>query len=1663
MKKFLLFICVTCFFFKSFSQSPLYGNEWINYSQQYFKIKIEADGLYRISYSTLLNSGIPLSTINGNQFQIFGRGQEVPIYVSTNSVFTTNDYIEFYALKNDGSLDSNLYADPTWQGNVRLSLFNDTASYFLTWNSSTNNQRLVTTPNNISGHPPKETWCWFKTENIYGQGRYSASQYCKGKPMIQGQPIFDSDLSPGEGYVDGFWTHSALTKTLYTPYPYIAGPAAKFNAGWEAKFPGAHYLELSVSGTLQQVYNYNDFTAIQTNFNVTSNNLIGNGTTDVTFSTSNSPTSYDNNGIAYLSLKYPRTFNSDNSSKLMIYLDASAANKYLEFYNFNEQGTTPVLYDFTNGLRLTAQISNDTLKFLLPPSSNERQLLLIAQTPGSDIQLVDTLTSETFTDYSVAANQGNFIIISNPYFYDDGAGNNYVQQYKDFKNSTGYTAIIANINELYDQFSYGVEMHPIAIRNFSRFIADTWDTNVVKHIFLIGKGIEFINYNDAPVSRAHNYVPTFGWPGSDVLLTATNDNPVPRISIGRIPVLTTNDIKNYLEKAQQFIVAQNAPQTIEDKLWMKRVLHLGGGENLQDQTIFQYYLDSYKPIIEDTLFGGKVTSFFKTSSDPISSATSSELDSLINTGVTLINFFGHSSYNSFDFNLDHPEDYTNYGKYPMIISNGCLLGNLFYDGTGLSDEFVFAHNAGAIAFLAAATFSISNSLDVYTHNFYNHLSFKSYEAPIGTLIKNAIDDIWTSGNATGVDRTVFEQMGLNGDPSLKLNTHPLPDYVIEPNSVSFTPGIVSAGVDSFAINLVISNIGRAIDDSFYVDITRIYPSGQQYPVAHRKVHATYYQDTIVFNLKTDALTALGLNQFNIHVESEHAITEMSETNNDLTVDLLILSDDIVPIYPYEFSIVNHQGVTLKASTVNAFAAMKQYVFQIDTTENFNSPLFQQTHISQIGGLAKWTPVLTLHDSTVYYWRTSLDTLYNNGFSWHNSSFIYLNGSSPGWNQSHYFQYLKDKFGSIELPSNRIFKYSDDLKTIGVYNGVTTYYNGPLGWDEPSYFINNVRMANWTCGTGANIMFAVIDSLTGVQWESVNQGTGYGQYGNIHCWPGNLNAFYFDGTSPSMWPAIEQFIDTIPNGDYVLAMSMNDAGVYNWDTTMENAFATIGGIHLDTLSVTRPFVLFCKKGSSAYPMTEIIGDTFTSIIDTNFVIQGAWDRGFIETPLIGPASSWTSLHWKYHQIEANMDSVNLSLIGVNNAGIASTLSPTVLASDTSINGLDASLYPYVKLRIYSQDTTWRTPAQLDFWRVNYQGVPEAALNPAAYLSFEDTVNLYGKLKLDCAVENVSEYDMDSINMKYTITDVNNQPHVVYDLLDSLRANDTLHTSFVFPVSSSIYNGLNSLVIETNPYGATHQLEQYHFNNLGSLRFFTDKDLINPYINATFDGVQILDGDIVSAKPNINIQFKDNNTRLLLNDTSLLKVQFIYPDGSTHKIIFDGSTNIFHPADATQLNKSNNASADLNPDFSLDGIYHLIIQGYDRSGNASGDYAFQVSFEVINKQMVSNVLNYPNPFTTQTHFVFTLTGSEVPDFIKIQIMTVSGKVVREIYKDELGPLHIGRNITEFVWDGTDQYGDALANGLYIYRVTAKTNGENIDKYDTGTDQYFKHGFGKMYLLR
>ncbi|MEK7224062.1 MAG: FlgD immunoglobulin-like domain containing protein, partial [Bacteroidota bacterium] len=386
----------------------------------------------------------------------------------------------------------------------------------------------------------------------------------------------------------------------------------------------------------------------------------------------------------------------------------------------------------------------------------------------------------------------------------------------------------------------------------------------------------------------------------------------------------------------------------------------------------------------------------------------------------------------------------------------------------------------------------------------------------------------------------------------------------------------------------------------------------------------------------------------------------------------------------------------------------------------------------------------------------------------------------------------------------------------------------------------------------------------------------------------------------------------------------------------------------------------------------------------------------------------------------------------------------------------------RLRLSTKDVNNFTPYQLRYWRITYIPVPEGAIAANLYLKVKDSVDVGEPMDYKIAFKNISEANFDSLKVKLIITDRNNVPNIVpIPKRRPLLVNDTLNLGTL--INTSTIPGHNTTFLEANP--DNDQLEQFHFNNFAFRSLYVKPDSLNPLLDVTFDGVHILNRDIVASKPDIIIKLKDEAKWMILDDTALLTLQVRFPNGSLRRYYFNNDTLRFTPAGQAP-NPDNTAMINFRPFFPADGEYEMIITGKDKSNNAAGAIEYRVLFEVINKPMISNMLNYPNPFTTSTAFVFTITGSEVPQNIKIEIMTITGKIVREITSQELGPLHVGRNITEFKWDGTDQYGQKLANGVYLYRVVTNLNGKALEKYtsqDDKTDKYFNKGYGKMYLMR
>jgi hypothetical protein len=1696
MKKILTVYLIICAF--AGNAQPL-NNAWINYNRTYYKFSVVKDVITRIPQSALVAAG--LGSVNADHFQLWRNGEQVRLFTSVNNApLGASDFIEFWGQMNDGMPDKELFRIADFQLNDKYSLETDTASYFLTVNSTGGNLRYN---NAINTAPSAATPDAYFMRTIEEQFKNILN---RGFANRVGEFVYSSSYDQGEGWTgpnivpSSVFQHRFLGLNVFT-----GGPAnsltIKVSAAGNAE--NSRNIKLNINGpTGTEVYNQPMpfFTYRKATIPNLPLNLLTNTSNVVIAATNVSSISTDRMVVASLSITYPAQFNFNNEKSFFFDLEASATGNYLNISNFNTGGVAPILYDLTNGLRYFGEIVSTAglVKFVLPPSTlpNRRFVLMNAQ--AAEINNINSLTPRNFINYSIAANQADYLIISNKDLYNDGNGINNVERYRTYRasaNGGSYNSKIFEIGELTDQFAYGIKSHPAAIRDFVRFAHRNFVVKP-KYVMLIGRGVDYL---EAMLNRTNsilpilNKVPTFGWPASDILLVSEPGITMPLVPIGRLSAINGREIAGYLQKVIEYETAQRTPSPfIADKAWMKKFMHVIGGKDVSENETFKTYMDGYKRIAEDTLLGASVETFSKTSTGSVQQANSQRIEQLFAEGLGYIGYFGHSSANTFEFNLSNPELYNNGGKYPFFNVSGCSAGNFFnFDPSrasgvlSLSEKYILAPQRGSIGFLANTHFGIPPFLNFYNTNFYNNFSKNLYGNSVGNQVKEVLASLGASNpNLDYYTRIHLEEIALHGDPAIKIYHSEKPDYAIEDPMVLVSPNIISVADASFSLKVKMQNIGKANGDSIFVMVKRKLPNDSIKVLFNGKIAGIRSVDSLQFSVPINPLVDKGLNQLIIELDKTNIVDELFETNNTVVKDFYIFEDELRPTFPYNFSIINAPNITYVANTANPLGENRQYQFEIDTTELFNSSIKRTMATNGIGGIVQFSPSnMSYRDSTVYYWRVAMTPTNNNPIIWNTSSFIYLPNSTPGFNQSHYYQHKKSIYNNITLLPDSKLEYPTLARNITIRTGLHPFVN----FTRINVNLDFDQLELYGCRFNS-LQFYVFDTVTLKPWKNTNINPTEAQF---RSWPVCQNSatpddpgrYFFEfpydnaGGIPYRKRAMD-FIDAIPSGMYVAITNlgnkltntsfvnqwMADTSLYGSGNSLYHKLKSIGFSSIDSFSTSLPFLYFYKKGSAAFSPIQQIGSSDTVQIEQIITLNSLIPEGTIESPTFGPATSWNELHWRGTSNDpSNTDTTSIQVWGIKNNG-ASTLMATVAPSrDTSLAFINPTIYPYLKLKMFNKDDRNLTPQQLRYWRINARLAPEGAVAPNILYSMSaDTVDQGDKIDFKLAFKNISQTAFDSmLKVKLIITDRFNVPHVLnVPQRKALLAGDTLTVNYL--IDTKDYPGANTLFIEFNP--DNHQPEQLHYNNILYKEFYVREDKYNPLLDVTFDGVHILNKDIVASKPNVLIKLKDESRFLVLKDTALMKVQVRFPNQTIREYHF-GDSMVFIPANLG-ANGENTATIEMTPFFPEDGEYELIVSGKDVNGNKAGALDYKVSFNVINKPMISNLLNYPNPFTTSTAFVFTVTGSEVPQNMRIQILTITGKVVREITKDELGPIHIGRNITEFKWDGTDMYGQKLANGVYIYRVLTNLNGKSLDKYRAegdNTDKFFNKGYGKMYLMR
>jgi hypothetical protein len=205
--------------------------------------------------------------------------------------------------------------------------------------------------------------------------------------------------------------------------------------------------------------------------------------------------------------------------------------------------------------------------------------------------------------------------------------------------------------------------------------------------------------------------------------------------------------------------------------------------------------------------------------------------------------------------------------------------------------------------------------------------------------------------------------------------------------------------------------------------------------------------------------------------------------------------------------------------------------------------------------------------------------------------------------------------------------------------------------------------------------------------------------------------------------------------------------------------------------------------------------------------------------------------------------------------------------------------------------------------------------------------------------------------------------------------------------------------------------------------TDKE--GPVIKAFLNDKKFVNGSIVNGVPVLIIDLSDSsgiNTGNAGIDHDIVATI----DGDSRKYFV---LNDFYETD---LNSYQKGTARFQLPAFTPGHHTITIKAWDVMNNSS---EYQLEFSVINdgELVIGHVLNYPNPFTTNTTFWFEHNKPGVDLKVRIDIYAVSGKIIKTISETINNE---GNRSIDIHWDGRDNYGDRVGRGVYLYRLSVET---------------------------
>ncbi|OGF67047.1 MAG: hypothetical protein A2Y62_10895 [Candidatus Fischerbacteria bacterium RBG_13_37_8] len=795
--------------FSEFSFEPTYEMAFINYadSKLYrakrilpaaqqnstllpssgYKVTINEDGIYRLTYQQLANAGLPVDTIPPRTFQLYNKGQELAIYVlgEEDGKFDTTDYIEFYGLKKR--------PDPARQTEFESADYTDNNVYWLYYSRTLGKRVQYRSVNPNNGYTVP-SYYWY-TEYLNEYGFFYSQVWAHGMnhwvwtSEVKG-PKDQCTCSPASCNLcplDGSKPFTIDLAHLYTASPNNAQFTVKLLArsSDDSVNPDHHTIIHINSCANQDNQTWDGKANFYHNFS-TPHSCLTASTTVTLELLGDIPTSdccHDRVALDSITVTYNRLFKALNNAISFSY---SSGNWRFKIYEF--QNNLLLAYDISdpyNAFFLTNFTVTDSgggywkLTFEDSLASIHKYTATSENAVKQPVSIVQDIPSFLKNSY----NKADYIIITDDSFIASNELSTFVQ----WKESKGLHVVTVNITDIYDEFSDGI-FDPLAINSFLRYVFDYWQQPIPAFVLIIGDptydfkdkrgSTDWFLYTPTLIGDDPN-APSCVFSSDSSLAAVNGDDLLPEFFIGRFSVHLESELQSIVAKVLQY-----ESHTPADINWKDNITMVAGNvyecEFGHDQALERYLCTDLS--CTSTL-PWDVTKLYASVLNDTQMRDGIKL--AINTGTPLLSFCGHGTppaWGNF-WNIDDVYNLTNYDKYVFVVNASCYTGAIHRDQSGsttfsevLMEAFTNVNDKGAIAAIApSSSDSTASVVESLIGLYHETFSRETKDFLVGGIFyRTIIDKMGWGDEARGLI--------LLGDPSINI----LFPHILTPQNLTAT-------------------------------------------------------------------------------------------------------------------------------------------------------------------------------------------------------------------------------------------------------------------------------------------------------------------------------------------------------------------------------------------------------------------------------------------------------------------------------------------------------------------------------------------------------------------------------------------------------------------------------------------------------------------------------------------------------------------------------------------------------------------------------------------------------------------------------------------------------------------------------------------------------------